>query len=66
MITAFGHLHQERQNLQSTKIEYDYFPTSDTPKQKIHEVYVNLVPFHQTIKAYGNLTIRFPYISSRG
>ena len=53
-----GHLHQERQNLQSTKV---------TPnKQKTHDTYVALMPFKTTHKAYGDLTGRFPYVSSRG
>lgn len=67
--TAFGHLQQERQNLQSTKAvatDLNYFPPPDIPNKKTNEMFIQLNPFQQTDKAYGDLTGRFPYMSSRG
>ena len=67
--TALGHMKQERQNLQSTKqtdIDTDFFPTPEFPNQKTHEIFVKITPFQSTNKAYGDVTGKFPYMSSRG
>ena len=67
--TALGHMKQERQNLQSTKqidMDADFFPPPELPNQKRHEIFVQLTPFQATDKAYGDITGRFPYMSSRG
>ena len=73
MATAKGHLDQEQKNLQSTKIQinfdgrdFDHFPKKDTLNQKTHQAEALLFPFNSTSKAYGYLTGRFPYLSSRG
>ena len=73
MATAKGHLDQERKNLQSTKVqikleddESDHFPLKDTNNQKTHQAAALIIPFNSTSKAYGDLTGRFPYTSSRG
>ena len=58
IVTNMSHLQQERQNLQSTK------PTPVV--HKTHKTYVTIAPFKTTNKAYGDLTGRFPYVSSRG
>ena len=64
--TLKGHLKQERKNLQSTKIDdEDYFPINDTPNEKTNEIICSIITF-KTNKAYGDLTGKFPYTSSRG
>ena len=73
MQTSKGHLDQERKNLQSTQVpikledsDLDLFPVSENPNQKTYLAAAKIVPFISTSKAYGDLTGRFPYISSRG
>ena len=46
------------------KSDNDHFPSPDIPNRKTHDVYVHFEPFGHTIKAYGDLTGRFPYQSS--
>ena len=66
--TVFGHIHQERQNLQSTKVmsDLDNFPTPESQNVTTNQNFVNLFNFTQTNKAYGDLTSQFPYMSTRG
>lgn len=67
--TAFGHLTQEQQNPQSTQTTTSddyFFPTPETPYHKTSEMFIKLTSFQTTKKASGDLTGRFPYISSRG
>ena len=67
--TAFGHMQQERRNLQSTKesnIKSDYFPAPESPKTKTNEIFIKITPFKPTQKEYSDLTGRFPYTSSQG
>jgi hypothetical protein len=75
LATTKGHLHQERQNLQSTKdqsqvsstdMDNDFFPTSDTPNRKTNDVVYSITQFEPKDRAYMDLTGRFPYQSSRG
>ena len=70
--TAKGHLDQERQNLQSTKIPYeeletddDKFPMSPTPV-KTYDCISSIQPFEAKEKGYLDLTGRFPHKSARG
>ena len=72
MASAKGHLDQERKNLQSTKLQIklddsdsDHFPKKDTLNQKTHQAAALSFPFNLTSKAYGDITGRFPYLSSR-
>ena len=68
--TAYGHLKQERSNLQSTKIKNtaneDNFPESDTPNTRTNSFCAAIEQFLFTDKAYTDLTGRFPTQSSRG
>ena len=77
--TVQGHIHKERQNLQSTKEhspdpiknellqqEMDVFPASPTPNLKTNAVAYILVNKTDMVTAYQDLTGRFPYKSSRG
>ena len=67
--TAFGHLHQEQQNLQSTKdvaSEQDFFQSSDKPNKKLNQMHATLDKLQAVQKAYSDLTGRFSYSSSRG
>ena len=73
MATAKDYLDQERKNLQSTKLQIklddsdsDHFPKKDTLNKKNHQTAALLFPFNSTSKAYGDITGRFPYLSSRG
>ena len=73
--SAKGHLNQERQNLQTTKINLQpikiedednvTFPTSDSPNVKTRDVCYTIVQMDDT-KAYLDLTGKFPFQSSRG
>ena len=66
--THFGHLRQERQNLQSTQsdIDTDFFPSSDNPNIQTNEIMATITPFKSTKKAFGDLPGKFPFTSSRG
>lgn len=70
--TARGHMKQERQHLQSTKnskpIVYDdnFFPDSDIPNIRTDDVLYTILNITSQSKAYGDLTGKFPVISSRG
>ena len=73
MATAKGHLDQERKNLQSTKLQInlddsnsDHFPKKYTLNKKTHQAAAILFLLNSTSKAYGDITERFPYLSSRG
>ena len=65
--TAFGQLHQERQNLQSTKpsVDADYFPAATPKNEPTNQHFVQMSTFQRTHKAYRDLTGRFPYTSTR-
>ena len=66
--TLKGHMRQERKNLQSTqsKIDNDYNPPTDQPNLKTNNIICSLVNFDKKEIAYGDLTGKFPYTSSRG
>ena len=80
--TAMGHLDQEKQGLQSTKIttetknysidipsdvKDDFFPPRTENLIRVtNDCVAALVEFKQTHKAYSDLTGRFPHRSSRG
>ena len=77
--TVQGHLHKERQNLQSTRVkeesqsqktqEHDddnIFPPSPTPNVKKNQVAYILINKKEITTAYQDLTGRFPFKSSRG
>ena len=66
--THFGHLKQERMNLQSTRqlSDQDYIPTQDCPNVETNEMIATVSEFKVTKKAYGDLPGRFPITSSRG
>ena len=79
--TELAHIDQERQNLQSTKLKLhtpdtvkqeedehidDFFPLSNAPNVKTHDVAYRIIQFQPSGKAYVDLTGRFPYSSSRG
>ena len=68
LATHFGHLNQERQNLQSTQQSnnFDAFPTSDEPNITTNEIISNITPYRVTNKAYNDLPGKFPFSSSRG
>ena len=72
--TYQGHLHSERQGLQSTKKQTkqeeltdieDYFPPSDVPNIRTNEVCYTIIDPQKEI-SYMDLTGRFPRKSSRG
>ena len=65
--TIRGHMKQERNFLQSTKTtDTEFFPVHDTPNNtKTNEVVCTIIDFKDTKKAYGDLTGRFPFTSSR-
>ena len=69
--TIKGHMNQGRKNLRSTKIkdtvqeEDDFFPT-EAPMAKQHFITSSLVQHSPKYKAYGDLTGKFPFKSSRG
>ena len=67
--TAYGHLKQEKSNLQSTKIKStvndDNFPESDTPNTRTNSFCAAIEQFSFTDKAYTDLAGRFPTQSSR-
>ena len=44
----------------------DYFPPAETPNTKTNQIFTKIDNFSVTSKAYGDLTGRFPYQSSRG
>ncbi len=67
--TAYGHLKQERQGLQSTASSADltdHFPLHRQSIEKTHQIFVQMTPFQPTEKAYADITGCFPYMSSRG
>ena len=70
--TVRGHLKQERQHLQSTRIKAtqdnddSHFPPSDEPNVKTNDVIYAILDYNKSGKAYGDLTGKFPVISSRG
>ena len=60
-------------NLQSTKIQIklddsdsDHLPKQDKLNKKTHQAAALSFPFNATSKAYGDITGRFPYLSSSG
>ena len=68
--TIKGHMIQERKNLRSTKIQVfqpendsDYFPTKENSTKTL---FSKLLPYTPKELAYGDLTGRFPFKSSRG
>ena len=67
MATEMGHIKQEKQNLQSTNnFEDDFHPSQPSPNDKTSEFFAQLVQFSPRHKVFGDLTGKFPYISSRG
>ena len=76
LFTYQGHMHKERQGLQSTKTAktaltlaetlQDLFPTSETPNLKTHNVCYALLNPQDIATGYMDLTGRFPKQSSRG
>ena len=76
ILTYQGHLHKEKQGLQSTKSLnknlhlseqlLDQFPLSEIPNVKTHHVCYVLVDPHKIATGYMDLTGRFPRRSSRG
>ena len=79
MATVQGHLHKERQNLQSTRVKEDaqskkaqehdkddIFAPSPTPNVKENQVAYILINKKEITTAYQDLTGRFPFKSSRG
>ena len=69
--TVKGHLHQQRQNIRSTKakapnstVDSDLTPTSDTPNLRSHHVFSSIIDLRQEIAT--DLTGQFPIQSSRG
>jgi hypothetical protein len=67
--TVQGHLHQQRQNVRSTKAilpsnSDDLQPTSDSPNMRSHLVFASTIELRQEIAT--DLTGRFPVQSSRG
>ena len=78
--TVQGHLHRERQKLQSTTkkttnkcieagldlVEDEMTPSSPTPNVKTNQVAYILIDKKDLTTAYQDLTGRFPYRSSRG
>ena len=67
LATAFGQLHQERKNLQSTKISYvNFFLPSENLNKKTHNFFLQLAPFQAIAKVYGDLAGYYPYLSLRG
>ena len=66
--TAKGHMHQERQNLQSTKnkiIHDDMFP-GDTDTIRKYEYMYSITTMTPKDTTYGDLTGRFPCKSTQG
>ena len=68
--TIKGHMIQERKNLRSTKIQSpnteddsDYFPKKESSTKLL---FSKLLPYTPKELAYGDLTGRFPFKSSRG
>ena len=60
-------------NLQYTKLQIklddsnsDHFHKHDKINKKTHQSAALLFPFNATSKAYGDITGRFPYLSSSG
>ena len=73
MATSKGHLDQDQENLQSTKLQIklddsdsENLPKKYTLNKKTHQAAALLFPFNLTSKAYGDITGRFPYLLSRG
>ncbi len=66
--THYGHLNQERQNLQSTQqsIDLGFFPHSETPNIQTNEIMAVITQYQVTHKAFGDLPGKFPFTSSRG
>ena len=65
-----GHMDQERQNLQSTKIRHnanEILTPPETPSStKTFETLNIIIPFSAKELTYGDMTGAFPYTSSRG
>ena len=66
--THYGHLNQERQNLQSTQqsTDLDFLPTKDDPNVQTHELMATITSYQSTQKAFGDLPGKFFYTSLRG
>ena len=67
--TALGHLDQVRQGLQSTKSTsiHDFEDEHPTPNPAIsNQVIAQIISFGQNAKGFFDLTVAFPYTSSRG
>ena len=47
-------------------IDEDFFPTSDMPNTRTHDVLALIQPFKETRRAYSDQTGKFPHKSSRG
>jgi hypothetical protein len=69
--TILGHMHQQRQNIRSTKtpiattpIDTDYHPPSDVPNERSHLVFAGTIELRNEVAT--DLTGRFPVQSSRG
>ena len=76
IVTAQGHMHRERQQLQSTKrkdtkqcsipMEDVFFPQSETPSKRTNKVAYMLINQNEFSTAYQDLTGKFSMKSSRG
>ena len=68
--TYQGHLHSEKQGLQSTRPnkdeEKDTFPPSNSPNLRINDVCYAIVNLQEITTGCMDLTGRFPKRSSRG
>ena len=66
--THYGHLKQERQNLQSTQQPTDknFCPENDIHNEPTNQMMATIVPYQITQKAFGDLPGTFPHTSSRG
>ena len=74
--TVRGHLHKQRQNLQSTKQvplttsiemeQHDTFPQAPTPNKKTHQVAYVIIDKSELSAGYQDLTGRFPIRSTQG
>ena len=66
--THYGHMKQERQNLQSTQqsTNFDFFPSPEEPNIQTNELMATITPYQINQKAFGDLPGKFPYTSSRG
>jgi len=66
--THFGHLNQERMNLQSTQqsSDDDFNPPHELLNLQTNEMIATVTEFKITSKAFGDLPGKFPITSSRG